>query len=209
MKMSMGMGMSHRQELRQDQHLTLEQRKAEDLQLRLEISHQLNGGDEGEHFRPAAFCQQCHQGLTAEEILKGFTNNPQDTTTECPSCHERFQPNLVNRSRNGSVSVRFYCRDQALYALKSCKRLTPDKIRKQDLGLFQSAISHFGSLTNAFAHIGVEYTLVTIPGWKDKVVPFLGQAPDTMIAQIAGVSKATIGRWRRAQGIRRYYRSEY
>lgn len=208
--MGMRMGLSQRQEQRQEQGLTLEQRQANNLQLRLWLTQELSGGGNPENsFRPMAGCPSCKRGLSAAEILKGFTADPADMTTECPDCKERFEARLVNHSGLGSMSVRFYCREQTLAAIRGLKDAGPDEIKRRDLGLFQSALAHFGSLANAFAKIGVEYSITSIPNWQDKVVPFLGQAPDSMIAEIVGVSKTTIRRWRRKRFIPRYYQPEY
>jgi hypothetical protein len=58
----------------------------------------------------------------------------------------------------------------------------------------RSALVHFGSLSAAFAKVGIEYTAEAEKrkGWQDRIATFLGRVPDTLIAEVVGVSVTTV-----------------
>lgn len=198
MGMRMGCYVEHRHQ--QVLRLTLEQR----LQLRQKLQVLLFNRE----YRPSATCPRCDHKLSAVEILRGFNREPLDFTTRCPKCELRFEAKLaINENSTNSVSG-LLCPDQTLYALKqSDSSLDANKIRVSQPSLFHSAIYNFGSLRFAFSKIGIDYSM---PGTekrelREKAIPFLGQAPDAEIARCVGVSAKTVGRWRKALDIERFY----
>jgi hypothetical protein len=64
----------------------------------------------------------------------------------------------------------------------------PEQIARDNPAIYRSAIFHHGNLKNAFKAIGIEYTLEKAVDWENKIGPFLGQLPDTLIAHTAGIS---------------------
>ncbi len=200
MSMGMGMSMEQRQEqrLEQRQSLTLSQRQT----LLVQILQDLFSTIRGEVYRPEAKCPKCHHGLTTGEVLRGFNRDPRDFTTQCPKCETRFEARLVTRSSTSSVSVRLYCPGQALNSLQEFSTFTPEQILKENVGLYQSTIFHFGNLATAFRKAGIKYKFDNRPqSPKDKILPFLGKAPDNLIARVSGLSARTINRMRREQNI--------
>lgn len=134
----------------------------------------------------------CGYKLSAEELLKGFTTDPSDTSSMCPKCKKRFQPILTySVGRGGSGEIIFMCANQAKVRLEArgdlLSRMEPDEILKKEPALFHSILFHFGNLKNAFLKIGIDYSDMEKRGWESRVRPFLGEAPDSLIAEVAGV----------------------
>ena len=182
---------SQRQEQRQEQRFTLEQR----LQianamftLRMDLMEAVNG----ERFEPRAVCPQCEYSLAPTEILNGFNQDPTDYQTTCPKCRRRFEPRLRRFERAGSTEVPFYCPTQTLAQLRSCQPLPFEEFRRQYPAVCHSAKVHFGTLTNAFKKIGILYTQDENRDWKEKIVGYLGKLPDTVIAKCVNASARTI-----------------
>lgn len=207
MGMGMGMGMScglsqeARQELRQDQSLrqTVEQRQALTLDLRLDMFAALRGI----RYTPTAKCPKCGRSLTTLEILKGFNNDPEDYTTSCSACNVRFNPGLSYKDALGFVEMPFFCSMQTLNQLKGLESLNPDDLKKANPAVYHSAIVHHGTLRNAFKKIGIKYTFDEVVDWKAKIRLFLGRLPDTVIAEVAGVSAKAIARQRKKHNVPR------
>ncbi len=199
MSMSMGHSLTQEQTLKQSIFQHLSQR----LEMRIELAEAIYGIPSAEVYRPAATCPKCGHGLTVEEILRGFKNDPIDLTTACPSskCGHRFLAQLVNRGQYGRTELSFYCPSQALYALRNYQHDTPEAIMK-NTALWESVKQHFGGLKAAFKAAGITYSGRRQPDWQKKVLPFLGQASDVLIAGVVEVSPSTIRRLRKKHGIR-------
>lgn len=210
--MNLSMTQSHRQsqelEQRLEQRQKIHQLQAQRLELRLSLLQVLYGINANDVYRPQAKCPKCGHILTTEEILRGFNRDPQDLTTRCSRCNQRFEARLVSRGMASEINLRFYCPAQALHALPTYRDKTPEEIHTTNSALFESVRLHFGGFREAFRQIGITYRPRRQPDWQEKVKPFLGQAPDTLIASVAEVSPATIRRLRRRHGIGRYQRTE-
>jgi len=212
----LGIALGHRLAQRHELRLTLTQRLEARHRLilaRMELAQALHG----QTYNQRGNCTNCGCHLTPGEILEGFSHSPTDTTTKCPRCQTRFQPILIawGQGKVSSIQVPYYCPSQTLHALKGQETKKPEEIAQALPGVYQSALLHFGSLRVAFAKVGerigriIEYAFGDIEGWKVKVGPFLGQLPDTVIAEIVGVSSTTIEKMRRREGISRYRASDY
>lgn len=210
------LSLGHRIEQRAELRLTHAQRLEVGhrlIQARMELAQAIHG----QTYNQQGNCTGCGYHLTPREILEGFSESPTDTTTRCPRCKTRFQPVLIawGQGRHSSIEVKYYCPDQTLHALRGQEGSGPEELAQKLPGIYQSALLHFGSLRAAFAKVGeqigrtIEYAHGDVEGWKMKVVPFLGQLPDTIIAGIVGVSATTIGNMRKRNGISRYRASDY
>ncbi len=188
------------------QRLTLAQRLETRHALRLELLQTLHGA----HGKPDATCPKCHHRLTTIEILRGFGDSPNDFTTRCPleSCAIRFEARLhcyIGTSGLSRVEMLFYCPSQTTHRLTpELSRLSPDEFRIQAPSLYFSALTHFGTLKRAFEEVRLVYTYLEIRDWKNKVISFLGQLPDPVIAECVGVSTARVRSLRRKHGIAPY-----
>lgn len=190
--------------------LTKYQRQAMMLELRLGLVAELNGGKLKDAWRPKAVCTHCKRELTTAEILEGASRRLQNLTVKCPNgeCGNRVVAKLVS-ANSGSSGAIFYCADQVKAAIHVFRHLTEKEIRQRNLGLFQSALGHFGSLTNAFDQVGISYPIPEIPNRQDRATLFLGHAPDIMIAEIIGVAAGTVGKWRKELGREPYQLENY
>lgn len=186
--------------------LTLVEHLEQRFTLRLELLQTLRE----EHCVPHAICPACEHQLTAIEILRGFTNDPLDFTTKCPqeTCARRFEARLhryLGGSGQSTAEMRFYCAVQTTTQLSpTLASLLPEELRAAEPSLYFSALTHFGTLKRAFAEAKLEYLHVEVRDWQDKVTAFLGQMPDTIIAECVGVSARKISKLRRDHGIARY-----
>lgn len=205
--MSMGMSMSHsvRQEQRVVQSMRLSH--AQRLQLgnhifalRTSLIQELRD----ERYDPKGTCPNCEKKLTPVEIINGFNQDPNDFTTRCPGCSQRFEPRLICFSNGISLELPFFCDMQTLDQLRGKESLSPEQLAHDHPAIYRAAIVHHGGIKGAFATIGVEYRYTEIHDWKSKVRPFLGRLPDTQIAECATVSVAAIRAMRRELGIQRY-----
>jgi hypothetical protein len=186
-----------------------ELRMAPRLSVRMEMGHKLEMSQKitmkcdlieamhGAKVRLKYGCPSCSHQLTAEELLKGFTNDPLDTSTKCPNCDERFQPLLAfSVGTNSDGEIYFMCANQAKYRLEqkgdAFSRMMPDEIRKREPMMYYSVLFHFGTLKNAFAKISIDYSAMEVRDWEVRVRPFLGEMPDGIIAEVAGVSVSQI-----------------
>lgn len=202
MSMMMGHRLEQRQVQRQEQRLTQEQRQVilcRIVQLRLQLVSSFAGDHSS--YRPEGVCPKCGRKLTSVEILKGFRPDPYDFTTACTGCGARFRPKLIWSTTISRVEIPFYCELQTQEKLRGLEHLNPEELKAHNLGIYHSAIAHFGLLKNAFRAIGIEYQFDEVSAIESKVAPFLGKLPDTMIAELSGLSVRKIGRLRRTAKI--------
>lgn len=189
---------------RQEQVQTIESRQEQLVKHVLTLRTELILALHNERYQPEATCPNCHVELTSEAILIGFNHDPNDFTTSCPLCNTRFRPKLVCLSDNGSIEMPFYCDIQSLSLLKGMEDLTPEQLKREHSEIYRSTIYHYGTIRNAFNAMGVRYEFGEIENWSDKIQPFLGRLPDTVIAKYAGQPVSAIRRMRNGLGIPRY-----
>ncbi len=195
--MGMSMSMSMRQEQRQTMRMSLEQRAAYDDHIHgLVLS--LSGAIREERYEPTARCPSCFTAMKPMEILRGFTNDPDDFTTGCTKCEKRFEPHLICFGHGSSVELKYYCPCQVLGRLRNLSSRQPEEIAREMPSEYRSAIIHHGTLRAAFKKIGVDYSFPEISGWESKAQPFLGKLPDAVIARCCGVSPTAVRRRRYA-----------
>ena len=200
MGMRMEMGMYQRLEQRQEMRLgmTMDQR----MSILTEARMALVGAMNDERYDPHAVCPKCSRKLTLEDVLKGFTRDPEDVTTQCPNkrCKHRFQAALRNVSITGASEAHlpFFCPTQTLARLPAIAAWEPERIKKEEPAVHHSALVHFGSITNAFQRARITYSFVEVVrrDWREKVRPFLGKLPDTEIAHAMRTSASTVRRKR-------------
>lgn len=192
--MNMTCGMSQRLELTQVQKLD------QKFSLRLGLIQTLRGTE----YKPKAECPKCFYQLTPGEIIKGFRRDPNDINTTCPKCGRRFAARLFVWDVAANTEMIFLCPCQTTERLRHLYQLKPDEIRRENATTYHSAIVHFGTLTNAFKEVGIDYSHTEKVDWKNKIQPFLGQMPDTEIAKCAGISVSTVRLMRRKLDIRRF-----
>lgn len=197
MSMSLGCSLQQRPELTQAQQVTLLQ--SHTLSLRLQLLAEIRGFQ----YHPAGKCPNCSRQLTPLEIIKGFNNDPNDFTTVCTACNQRFEPKLKHHSALGAMELPFYCSVQALGQLEPLSAFDPDQLKKDHPAIYHSVIVHHGTLRNAFKKINVAYQFDEVVDWKTKVAPFLGRLPDTVIAQIVGATAKSVSALRKEHGISR------
>ncbi len=204
--MRMGMGMSMRPALRQT--LSLSQKfvmlQAHMLSLRLMLLQEVRGI----RYSPSGDCPKCGRVLTPLEIIKGFNEDPHDFTTACTACGARFEPQMKSYSDIGTLEMPFFCSCQTLDQLRSFGNINPDELQKTQPAIYHSAIIHHGTLRNAFKKIGIPYGFDEVTDWKRKVHSFLGRLPDTVIADVAGVSAKVIAQLRKKYNISRCTREK-
>ncbi|MBI5135238.1 hypothetical protein HZA86_03335 [Candidatus Uhrbacteria bacterium] len=199
--------------MRLEQRLSLKQRLGLLLTLRLHLIDALRD----EKYEPMGRCPKCEFTLTNGMILHGFNQDPGDYTTGCPKCGVRFAPKLIYRTPASQTEIPFYCPMQVLAQLSNrptfiethqpIATLPPVELKKQYPAIYHSAITHYGSLKAAFAKVGLVYAFVERDpkkDWKEKIIPALGNMPDTVIADCAEVSVCIIRRMRRERRIDRY-----
>lgn len=185
--MSYGLSLGLIQRPMLTQHQVLDQRLAQRLDLRQELLAVIY--DDGRLiYHPNATCPKpgCGHKLTAVEILRGFRPVPTDPTTCCPKCKTRFQARLLASGGLATVEIWFLCPCQTLSQLRfwQSEGKRWEDLEKGQLGVYRSALIHFGSLKAALKQIGVDnYEEPPIQGWQAKIRPFLGRLPDAMIAK--------------------------
>ena len=197
MRLSMNMGT--RQTLRHRLQLTQGQRIDFRLSLRSQILQALHEDD----YTPKASCPRCKRELKPREILEGFLDDPNDFTTKCTNeqCGHRFAPQFVMAIRGGRVELPFYCSAQVLGMLDDHVGKSWEELERSQRAMVESARFHFGTVTNAFAQIGKEYEGEPDLHWSEKIQGFLGEVPDTLIAECVGKSSTTVRRLRNKLGI--------
>lgn len=207
--MMMMMACALRQRLVQRQKLTLKQKIHLESNL-IRLNMDLVGRLRNEQYETQDTCPKCGSRLSLSDILKGFLNVPDDYTTICPTCKERFEPQIINWGRDSRMSLPFFCNMQTLARLRGLEHMDPDEFQKKQPAIYRSAIVHFGSLRAAFKAAGVEdYPHESIHNWETIVVPFLGRMTDVSIASAAGVSPASVGKLRAKHKIPRFLKSEF
>lgn len=204
--MSMGMSLSLSPRLTQTLELSQGQRLTLRLSMVQRLALRLHG--EEDSYRPKGTCPHCFRRLTPAEIMLGFNRNPNDLTTKCPRCKERFTPILIATGKASTIEVPFYCALQTLEMLKHDMVGTLlAEFKSTHASIYRSAIYHFGSLKAAFGRIGLKYTQEPrVNSWRKKVLSFLGKLPDAVIASNAHVSLRAIRKLRREKGISPYRR---
>jgi hypothetical protein len=198
--LGLSMGMSQSQRQVQICRLTQAQRQAiaqTQLSLRLDFIAEIHGI----RYTPSANCPNCDRKMSPLEIIQGFNNDPIDYRTTCTGCSHRFCPQLKHYSDTGGAELPFYCATQTLAQLERLSSLNPEELQKSDPAVYHSAIVHFLGLRPAFRKIGVVYPFDEIVGWQEKVTPYLGKLPDTIIAETVMVPLQVVRRLRRSKSI--------
>lgn len=194
------------QRTEQRQRLSARQRQALATQ-QTGLLIQLAAALRSEKWEPSGNCPGCAYTLEAREILAGFLDVVDDFTTECPKCGQRFEPRVIcTASDHMRVELPFICGVQARHKLRLCAGMSPEEIARAHPGPFRSAIIAFGTLRAMFALFQppVIYQFEEVPGWRAKVMPFLGEMPDSVIARCVGVGVGVISRLRRRNNIDAY-----
>jgi hypothetical protein len=178
----------------------------QDLDVRADLLRDLHGRGT---FVPHGRCKYCDYTLTIAEIVKGFLDDPNDYTTECPKCNRRFAPIM----RTGDVGVSwieqpFYCGVQTLSQLEQLGVRSPEVLMREHPAIYDSALFHFGTIAAAYKRNGKEYDFDPLPGWNEKIIPYLGKAPDTVLAECVGQGVRTIRRMRSDREIPPYRRGK-
>ncbi len=198
--MNIGMRMVQRQV--QKQELTLQQRQiivqSQALSLRLDLIGAINNG---ERYRPDAQCPACSRVLTPLEIMQGFNTDPNDFTTACSGCGMRFAPKLVWSNAAARIEMPFYCDIQTQNQLKSLAHLSPEELQAKHQPIYHSAIAHHGLVGNAFKAMGMDYPFEEQADVRQRIAPFLGKLPDTVISDVSGISVSKVRRMRKTAGI--------
>ena len=188
----------------QSQSHELSQRQLQKLDQKVTQRLALLQSLHGDKYLVEGECPDCGYKNTPAEVLVGFLENVNDFTTECKKCECRFESRLVMRDKYGStISVQFFCQDQALHKLKSLGVLKPEEFISDSLltGVYQSLMIHFGSLALAYKEIELAYPYAELENWKAKVRPFLGKMSDTEIAEIVGVKRDEVRKLRESYDI--------
>ncbi|HYF04796.1 MAG TPA: hypothetical protein VEA59_01345 [Patescibacteria group bacterium] len=150
----------------------------------------------GVTYQPRAICPACNTVLNREQIDAGFLRSRTNLTTKCV-CGHRFIPSLASRNELGNMLTDYYCSLQARAALEGLHKSPPEIIAKKNPSAYHSAILHFGSMRAMYRLDGLQYAHREVPQWHSAVAPFLGKAPDQMIADVVGVPVGVITRMRR------------
>jgi hypothetical protein len=79
-------------------------------------------------------------------------------------------------------------------------------MERQDPAVWFSAKFHWGSITTAMVEAGLEYSFEEVIRWEDKVAPFLGKMPDTVIAKHCNQPTSHVRNLRIKKGIRAYHK---
>ncbi len=77
----------------------------------------------------------------------------------------------------------------------------PQEFERKYSAVYHSALAHYGTLRNAFSKIGIDYFYTELTDPMEKLTPFLGRLPDTIIAEVSGLTAKAIGKFRRNLGI--------
>ncbi|OHA40524.1 MAG: hypothetical protein A3G59_01975 [Candidatus Taylorbacteria bacterium RIFCSPLOWO2_12_FULL_47_20] len=205
--MPMGMSLSFSLAPQLTQRLEHKQVLAQQLSLSQKLALQIHG--ELEVYKPKGACPSCSRRLTPAEIVMGFNRNPDDYTTKCPKCKQRFEPRLVSSSSDwGSIEIPFFCQAQTLARLTSELAGVEIAVLKTTYAaIYRSAMYHFGSLKAAFKRVGLKYNLEPrVTSWQKKVYRFLGKLPDSLIASTANVSVREVRKLRQERNVAAYRR---
>ena len=195
--MELGMSLSCSQNLELSQAQRLELAQGHQLALRLTLISALRD----ETYQPEATCPRCYHELLPIEIIHGFRADPNDFTTCCPRCQERFLANLNWSNAYAREELRFYCAMQTQAMLSGKEALSPEIFKREHQAIYHSAIAHYGLLKNAFAVIGITYPFDEIADAKSKIEPFLGKLFDTTIANLSGIDVKVVRQMRKSAKI--------
>jgi hypothetical protein len=201
----MSLGHRIRQTQRLTQSLRLSQAQRIKVQghifaLRMALVQELRG----ERYEPRATCPSCSRKLTPMEIIRGFNQDPNDFTTCCSACGHRFEPMLVCFGDGPQIELPFYCDCQTLAQLQGKETLQPEQFAREHPAIYRSAIVHHGGIRRAFEKVGIQYAFEEVSDWRNKIRPFLGRLPDTIVAECVDMSVVTIRTIRRKLGVPRY-----
>lgn len=212
--MSMGMSMGFSQSLRPEQtlsqQLTQEQQQKLEVRITAVVAHVairiqiLQALHPGGRFQPNGNCPSCGHEMSVEEILRGFSPDPRDTLTRCPKCKKRFQPQMVSRDSVSTTSIPFYCENQTVEKLRRLGHLAFEQLLKEYPAVVTSARFYWGGVTKGFSLAGIVYKGEPKPTWRDKVKNFLGKCPDSVIAEVVGVSETSVRRFRKSEGVKSF-----
>ena len=106
---------------------------------------------------PEGNCPKCGHELTEDEIRAGWTTNPIDFTTQCPSCQTRFEANLLLTLEGKNVGTHTYlCKEQLFAELEQSQRgrskiLGKVFLAKKKPHLLWNLIRHFGTYEDGLA----------------------------------------------------------
>ncbi|GEM_PF-577651 len=194
---SVGHTVSHAFRLDQAQSVVLQQAM-------LQRQRELVEAVRGRRYQPRCVCHNpnCAHEFTDLEILIGFRDDPNDYTTECPKCRLRSEPRLYASTQYSRVDMAYYCPTQTLERLKALSKLPVDDIRVVHSAVYNSAVTHFGGLKQAFARLGLKYAFEANLDWRKHVGPFLGKLPDAVIARLLGAGAGQVRRLRNSKGIK-------
>jgi len=200
-----GIGVGASIRLRPEIRLSIDQKiqiQSRLLALRLELIEALRE----DRYSPQGVCPKCGRNLTPAEIISGFNRDPFDYTTRCTSCGVRFNPKIISKRIETGIAVElpFFCDVQTLEELRDWQDCSPEDIRSRAKAIYHSAIIHFGSISRAMKEAGIIYHYKEKLDWKEKVVPFLGEMPDSVIARFANVSILTVRKFRNRKGIEKF-----
>jgi hypothetical protein len=203
--LSMSLSLRSYQRLEVSQRLTLIQKLAV-KEVLAGLGIELAGALVGVKYKPKNYCPSCNKDLTLAQILNGYApGEPENLQTRCPYCESKFVANLVSNY----INLIWYCPDQTLYALEGKQNLTPAQILAWNPSVYHSAVTHFGSVRNAFFKKGfTNYKHKEILEWEKRVAPFLGRLPDTDIARIVGVCTKKISGMRKKLGVMAFSKRE-
>jgi len=195
--------------LERDMRFTIRQ-KLKIKQIELLRSMMLLGCLHDEKYELVQDCPLCSERLTPLEVIDGFNDNMRKTVIKCFHCNFEFNPVYRRFTRRTLFVGTFLCQIQTLHKLKITKLSKYDtaEIRRRNMDLYYSAILNFGSLSNAYNEIGIEYPREEIEGWNQIVVPFLGKIKDKTAAIACGTSTKQITFLRNNLEIDRYIKSD-
>ena len=146
-----------------------------------------------EAWKPAASCT-CGWDLSPWEVLQGFSDDPQDVTTECPDCGLRFKA-VLTAKEVGPQSRWFCCSGQLTHTLRSHKDLArlslPELIAKQP-DLVATARFHHLTMKAAFAAAGLDYRGEEEFPLAEKVRLLASEIPAPVIAAHLGIEEARV-----------------
>lgn len=200
------LSLGHSQTQEQKQDLSLQQRllHRQGQELVQALRQELVQIVRLDEYKPKSHCPECRCQLTEEEILRGFNQDSNDFTTQCPKCKKRFSAQMVCDLGYTTVSLPFFCACQTVARLEDKGHLSPRELCHDHPALYRSAIIHFGKISKAFEEVGISYSYEEINTWQQKALPFLGMLADTMIAEILGVTVAKVNYLRKKMGVPRY-----
>lgn len=154
----------------------------------------------GKKFTISCVCRNsnCAHKYTEWEVLNWF--DVDGFTVECPDCSWHSEPRMAVVMEHGAnlqrIETPFYGPSLVLDRLRQYLKPIPVNSRGQ-YAFCNSAVVHFGSLERAYALLGMEYPFGEKLDWTERVDPFLGRLPDTVIAGLLGTDASRIRRLRR------------